>query len=318
VPSAEAPASDDVSGEGGELSIGEVAQPSEQASQPQPTPSWSTGAEEMLEAESQVATEAPPQADLPASGADSGGPQATSELSQEEQPTAQAPLHEGTAGSVATEYIAAFAPGGPGAAEPEMKQGALPESEQGSPPSAGMAMPSSAPIQPTRGRSSVWREVALVLLGGLLGALLSLAVVLACSGTLDLAPHKEVSALSRNLGTMRSDQEMAWQRINELSQRVAGLEREVEQLGVLRQRVADLEKELEAVRSDTNRLAADFAALRSEVREGLQSLDRRMTGMESALQRVQERVKRFDTFLAGLRDLLNGMEGSAPTPEGNR
>jgi len=158
----------------------------------------------------------------------------------------------------------------------------------------------------------------LVFLGGLLGALLSLAVMLVCSGTLDLAPHKEVSALSRNLGAMRSDQEIAWQRINELSQRVVGLEREVEQLGALRQRVADLEKESEAVRGDINRLAADFAALRGEVREGLESLDRRVSEMESTLQRVQERVKRFDAFLAGLRDLLNEMEGSAPTPESGR
>jgi len=54
------------------------------------------------------------------------------------------------------------------------------------------------------------------------------------------------------------------------------------------------------------------------VREGLESLDRRMAEMESALQRVQERVERFDAFLAGLRDLLNGMEELAPMPEGSR
>ena len=317
-PSAEAPVLGDALGGEGEMPIEDVAQPSEEALQPQLTPSQSVVEEEAVEEEGPAASAESPQAGASASEAESGGPQAASELPQEEQLAAQVLLREDTAESAAAHDIPTLAPGGPGAAEPGMKQGELPGGEQGSPPSAGIAPPASAPAQPARSRGPVWREVVLVLLGGLLGALLSLAVVLACSGTLDLAPQKEVSALSRNLGTMRSDQEMAWQRINELSQRVVRLEGEVEQLGVLRQRVAGLEKELEAVRSDTNRLAADFAALRSEVRERLESLDRRISEMEGALQRVQERVKRFDAFLTGLRDLLNGIEGAAPMPEGNR
>jgi len=316
VPLAEAPALGDAP-EGGEVGVEDVAQPSVQLSQPQPIPARSVVEEEIVEAEGRAPTEESPQAGVPASEADSGEPQAASGLPQGEQLVAQIPLREDTTESVATEHIAAFAPGGPEGAESEVKQGTLLRSEQSSPPAA-MAAPSGAPPQPSRSRSSVWREVVLVLLGGLLGALLALAVLLICSGTLDLAPHKEVSALSRNLGAMRSDQETAWQRINEIAQRVVGLEREVEQLGALRQRVADLEKESEAVRGDINRLAADFASLRSEVREGLESLDRRMAEMESALQRVQERVERFDAFLAGLRDLLNGMEELAPMPEGSR
>jgi chromosome segregation ATPase len=153
-------------------------------------------------------------------------------------------------------------------------------------------------------------------LGGLLGMVLTLIIMLIVSGTLDFAPHREVVALSRNLGTMRSDQEMAWQRIEQLSQRVGELERQVRRLEALSDRVAGLEKDLAAIRDDTKKLAVAFDALRSDVGKELSRLDQRVAEMQGTVQRIQERVRRFDAFFTSLRDLLDEMQGPAQSAEG--
>jgi len=192
-----------------------------------------------------------------------------------------------------------------------------PGDELGSHPPTTMARAAyEAPTRPAGRGDSLWQKLLLVLLGGLLGMVLTLIIMLIVSGTLDFAPHREVVALSRNLGTMRSDQEMAWQRIEQLSQRVGELERQVRRLEALSDRVAGLEKDLAAIRDDTKKLAAAFDALRSDVGKELSRLDQRVAEMQGTVQRIQERVRRFDTFFTSLRDLLDEMQGPAQSAEG--
>ena len=192
-----------------------------------------------------------------------------------------------------------------------------PGDELGSHPPATMARAAyEAPTRPAGRGDSLWQKLLLVLLGGLLGMVLTLIIMLIVSGTLDFAPHREVVALSRNLGTMRSDQEMAWQRIEQLSQRVGELERQVRRLEALSDRVAGLEKDLAAIRDDTKKLAVAFDALRSDVGKELSRLDQRVAELQGTVQRIQERVRRFDTFFTSLRDLLDEMQGPAQSAEG--
>jgi competence ComEA-like helix-hairpin-helix protein len=184
-----------------------------------------------------------------------------------------------------------------------------------------MAEERTTPERVLEKREPFWQRLLWVSLGGLLGMVLTLLVMFIVSGTLHFAPQREVVALSHNLATTRSEQERAWQRIERLTERADELERQMRRLEGLREQVADLQRDLTALRADARELERAFEALRSEVSQELSSLNQHVTEMQNTVQRVQERVRRFDAFFASLRDLLDELNISSgsdkpSTPEG--
>lgn len=171
------------------------------------------------------------------------------------------------------------------------------------------------PPQPIEKRDLFWQRLLPVALGGVLGMVLTLLAMLVISGTLRFAPKREVVSLSRNLEAMRSEQERAWQRIEQLTGRTDELERQLRRLEALSERVANLEKDLIALRADARELERAFETLQRDVSQELSRLDRRVVEMQNTVQRIQERVRRFDAFFASLRDLLDELQDTSLEPD---
>jgi competence protein ComEA len=188
----------------------------------------------------------------------------------------------------------------------------------------------AAPVEPAPRRRS-WHDVLMVLLGGLLGVIITLVVALIISGTLDFAPRSQVDALSRNVNTMQSNQELAWQRLDEVTLKAGELERGLARLQPLLGRVEAVESELAAAQGalaetqqELTQAQKDLATLQVQVREQFAAVDKRvglaeeqimaldasMAELQAAFAKVEERVNKFDAFFAALRDLLVDLEGS--------
>ena len=208
----------------------------------------------------------------------------------------------------------------------------------------GVDPPPPQPPPPPSGKPprSFWASLGLVLLGGLLGVALTLVAAIIWSGTFDFAPRRDVDALSRNLGTLNTNGEMAWQRIDELALKNDELGRRMGQLEGLAERVDGLEQGLiraESDLADTKTALLDLSKgledlnARLETRldrvdASVKALDGRMEGTETRLGElakslaalseafdvVKERVAQVDTFFLGLRDLLFELEGSPSEP----
>ena len=184
--------------------------------------------------------------------------------------------------------------------------------------------------EPAVARRKTWHSALLVLLGGLLGVVLTLVAAIIWSGTVDFAPRREVEALSQNMSTMQTNQELAWERIDEITLKTAELDRGLKRLEPLLGRVETLEKDVQAAQvalDETRQGLAEtqneLEELRVQVHKELAALDQRMGKTEDALVEldsalgeledsfavVQERVNKFDAFFAALRDLLVDLEG---------
>jgi competence ComEA-like helix-hairpin-helix protein len=153
----------------------------------------------------------------------------------------------------------------------------------------------------------------LVLLGGLLGAMLTLLVLAIVSGTVDFASRREVEALSRNMATMQASAELSWARIDALTRENATLEQRLARMESLADRVADLEGQLAAVQADIRATDARLAAVegRMEAAEvALAKADERMEELAEQAAAMQAQVVRFDGFFSALRDLLIEMQGA--------
>ncbi len=205
----------------------------------------------------------------------------------------------------------------------------------------GPREPAQEPKARQRNAEHWWRNVLLVILGGLLGALLTLALIVAWSGTLSFAPQRQVDALNQNLRTMQENSELAWERLDRADATIGELDAQVRSLRTLSRRVDSLEAEAEAAQDDLDQMSNDLRSLRSQVTRRMAELEERMDQTDASLDefetelgQVQEtvlaldsRVKQFDSFLRSLRDLLDALDqakepaaqgsssgGQAPTP----
>lgn len=197
------------------------------------------------------------------------------------------------------------------------------------------ATPAAAAEETLAPKRRRWHDLLMVLLGGLLGVVLTLVIAILASGTLDFAPRRQVDALSRNVNTMQTNQELAWERLDEVTLKASELERRLTRVEPLVDKVDELgtalgeaEEELGALRTDVAQAQADVAALEEALTEEVAALDGRITRtedglvaldgalgeLETAFGAVEERVERFDAFFAALRDLLIDLEGEAPEP----
>lgn len=175
-------------------------------------------------------------------------------------------------------------------------------------------------------RVGFWRGLLLVVLGGLLGMVLTGLGFLIYSGTLDYAPRRLVTALSRNMDTMQANQEIAWERLNDMVVSVNDLERRLAHVEELADRVAALETEATAqaegistLNAALDDLEANLAGFESEVSQlggrvttaesELTALGESVDAVQEAMDGVRERISQFDLFIQALRELLIELDG---------
>jgi flagellin-like hook-associated protein FlgL len=186
-----------------------------------------------------------------------------------------------------------------------------------------------------RGRG-FWSSLGLILLGGLLGVLLTLLVAVIWTGTIDFAPQREVDALSRNLGTVQANQELLWEQMEAVLEETGDIQGRLVAVEGLGDRVGAVEADLEAAQGDLAAAQESLQTVTSEL-EGLRgdlgAVDERVTGaeeqivvveetlggVEETLDNVETRIDSFNSFFDGLRNLLQQMDGgdaTEPAPEG--
>jgi competence protein ComEA len=186
---------------------------------------------------------------------------------------------------------------------------------------AATAMPATPTAEPASSRRNGWRDALLVLLGGLLGVVLTLMVAIIWSGTVDFAPRSQVEAISRNVNTMQANHELAWERITHLNQRADESDRRVRamesalataqaDMATMQSDVARMSEGLQAVRSDVSRLTQRVNA----TEDSLAALDASMAELQDAFAVVESKVGAFDAFFTTLRDLLIDMQGMPAAP----
>jgi competence ComEA-like helix-hairpin-helix protein len=175
----------------------------------------------------------------------------------------------------------------------------------------------------------IWQSVLLVLLGGIAGVLLTLLVLVIGTGTVNFASRAEMDALSRNLNTVHGNQEVAWQRVDQLITRANELEAEVIQLRALRDQFGAMETGLAAAQADVaaaqtglttlqqgiQQLETDLQGSMGELDQRVQVAEGDIADMGTTVQAVETQVERVGVFFGALRDLLNDMPGlSEPAP----
>lgn len=179
---------------------------------------------------------------------------------------------------------------------PRLNFAPAPDSEA-EPPEQEEQAPASRPST-TAGPSSIALVLASSVLTGLLSVGLTLGLLLAINGTLNMGRHRDVQALAATTAELDSD-------TAELERRLASIDERLAALEGLSGRMRAVEGEVEGLRADTDAAVADVAEMRQNV-----------TALQQTARQLSLRVERFDEFLDGLRDLLIGPEtDAAPTPE---
>lgn len=166
-------------------------------------------------------------------------------------------------------------------------------------------------------RDGAGRSVLLVLLGGALGVLLTVLLFVIFPGTLAYAPMSLVMALSRNMDTMQANQELTWERVNQLSAQTNDLELRMAELEALAGQVSDLEEQVADLEDQAAQSAEQLGDLDGRVEAAEDELDTQSTQiaeLDDNVAGMQERVTVFDNFFRALRELLLQME-PAPADE---
>ena len=166
-----------------------------------------------------------------------------------------------------------------------------------------------------------------MLLGGLAGVLLTLVAAIVWSGTVDFAPRRQVEALSSNVNTMQSNQELAWERLDsldigagELSRRSDRAEAELDSLvtdvAAAEKRVADAEQRADETEQEITALQEQLTAATTEmggriqsVETSMQTVDAQVSEISDLVGKVNGQVDRFSQFFDALRDMLVSMQG---------
>lgn len=155
-------------------------------------------------------------------------------------------------------------------------------------------------VRETAGRSGAFVQVlATSVLTGLLSVGLTLGILLAINGTLNMGRHRQVRALSDSTADLAAEAEALQRRLQGIDERLAALEG-------LSGRMATVEAEVEELQGEVDAAVEDVSRMRESV-----------TAMERSLRSLRDRVDRFDAFLDGLRELLLETDGpgEAGAPE---
>lgn len=197
------------------------------------------------------------------------------ELSSKEERAPEEPAAEPTEAEVAgvppvSEPAEAEAPGVPQAPEP-------PEAQRATQP------------RPASRSDALWLALGAVIIASLLGGALSLGFLALLNGGLSYARPAQISALSRQVDGLSAEAQTLQQDTDSLRARIDNLEG-------LSGRVGAAEKAIDGVRQDMEAVQTHVDALGSQLDE-----------LNKAVGELQTRTNRFQGFLDGLRDLVEGI-----------
>jgi competence ComEA-like helix-hairpin-helix protein len=177
----------------------------------------------------------------------------------------------------------------------------------------------------------VWWELAkgllIVVLSALLGVVISLGVIYFYNGTLDFSKHRDTVALKaqaeklqRASASLGLDLEATVVRVEDLEEKVEGLEELKKDVDSLKTDVEDLSKDVKSLKTDVSDLNRDVEMLKTDVRsfqKDVEILRTDVSELQEDVELVRQEVARFNNFLDALRDLLietQGVPVPAPTP----
>ena len=192
------------------------------------------------------------------------------------------------------------------AAEPEAP--AVAAQELPPAPPARRARPRPAP-EPRRGIG--WPALlGACLVSAIAGAGLALLLLWAVNGTLKFGPSDTVSALRADLGQLDGRAGQLSAGLDQVQGRLDQLDRGVAEMdGLLNQvdgRLAAAQAGLNALNEEVTRVGGDVQTFQDRFR----AIEAQFKGLTEDLQAVRQSARRFDVFLAGLRELLN--QGQEP------
>jgi competence ComEA-like helix-hairpin-helix protein len=228
----------------------------------------------------------------------------------------------------------------PEAAEPEAEEVIAPE------PVPEMAKAADKPprgaepplVEVVQARVGWGRFLFVGLLSAILGAMLALAFLFAVNGTLDFQAaagrlvQSEIVRLEGELDAVNAnlaDVETRLQAIQALDTRLAVVEANTEQLAsdleAMQGEVASLTETVGALRQEFTNLSENLDGMADHVSilgNRLDDLDEQLTSLNQEIEAIYLATERFDTFLDGLRELLEttggagqGVSPLGPNPE---
>jgi competence protein ComEA len=169
----------------------------------------------------------------------------------------------------------------PPAPEPAVEAASAPVAQQ---PAEAKAQP-----RPASRSDALWLAVGAVIIASLLGGALSLGFLALLNGGLSYARPAQISALSREVDGLKAEAQTLQQDTDALRARIDNLEG-------LSGRVGAAEKAIDGVRQDVEAVQTHVDALGSQLDE-----------LNTAVGELQTRTNRFQGFLDGLRELVEGI-----------
>lgn len=156
--------------------------------------------------------------------------------------------------------------------------------------------PASQPEPITRGGAC-----GLIFIGGLVTLILAVIITLGVlasinNGQLSYASPYQIAAL-------RSQTESLSVQANTLSEDIAGMRTRIDNLEALSGRVNDVETEVESMQDDVAGLQSDVAAMQTQYDD----LTTQIVGIDEQLETLTVQGNRFESFLEGLRALMEGL-----------
>ncbi|MBN1138268.1 MAG: helix-hairpin-helix domain-containing protein [Anaerolineae bacterium] len=149
---------------------------------------------------------------------------------------------------------------------------------------------------PESKRGAGWLALLAVgLASAIAGACLALLLLFVINGTLRFGPNAAVSGLEARARQLDS----------QASQLTLDLSRMQGRLDEVDSRVAAAQAELRAVNEEMARVGGDVGAFQGRIG----ALEAELGGLAGDLQAVRQSARRFDAFLAGLRELLEQAQG---------
>jgi competence protein ComEA len=136
---------------------------------------------------------------------------------------------------------------------------------------------------------ALWLALGAVIIASLLGGALSLGFLALLNGGLSYARPAQISQLSRQVDGLNAEAQTLQQDMDSLWARIDNLEG-------LSGRVGAVEKAIDGVREDVGAVQTHVDALGSQLDE-----------LDVALSELQTRTNRFQGFLDGLRELVEGI-----------
>jgi hypothetical protein len=160
--------------------------------------------------------------------------------------------------------------------------------------------PRSTPVAGGRPRILLWSLVTAVF-SVLLSVGLTLAILLSINGTLNMGRHVRVMDLSDQLAALQRD-------VADAQTQLRSTDQQLQAIRGLSGRMTDVES---ALSEATTRM--------DDARQRVDDMQSTVDELEAASGQLSDRVDRFDQFLNGLRDLLDGDQtapssANGPTP----